>query len=111
MGSDSSSSSRAEWVDLENDRCRHDEYQIKVKRVAIRSCQFMNGFAQASAMAGKWTVNIFTFGISSAVNGGIKNPTHDYVQLNTVCDICGENKFITVEFNNNCSGSKFFSYG
>ena len=111
MGSNSSSCNNGDWVGTEKIRCSHNEYKKKVKRVAIRSCKFLNGFVQGSAATAKWLTYISTFGIAAAVNGGIKNPTHDFVQLDTHCDICGENRYITVEFNNDYGGSKYFTYG
>ena len=41
---------------------------------------------------------VFTFGLSTVVNGGLKRGTHDFIEVFTKCERCGHCMRITYDF-------------
>lgn len=89
-------------------RCSHYESDYKIKKVKHVSVQFLPGFVEGAAVTGKWLTYIGSFGIAAACKGGIKNPTHDVVEIYYICNKCNDEGTITVELS---SKGKEFSYG
>ena len=91
-----------------NSRCSHYEEDYEITKVKHVTVQFLPGFVEGAAVTAKWLTYIGTLGIASAVNGGIKNPTHDVVEIYYTCKKCNDKNTITVELTKN---GKEFSYG
>ena len=88
--------------------CKHGHWHYRVTKVKHVSVQFLPGWVEASAATGKWITYVATLGIASQVNGGIKNPTHDVIEIYYTCDECFDKKTMTAEFSKK---GKEISYG
>ena len=108
MCSSSQSGAESNSVWHNYNRCSHSENDYKITKVCHVSVQFLPGFVEGAAVAGKWLTYIGTLGIAAACNGGIKNPTHDVVEIYYTCDKCGKKVTMTAELSKK---GKEFSYG
>ena len=75
-----------EWVwDTE---CEHPRYCKRVTEVRWIRVPMASGFLTGTAEVGRWVVGIGTLGVSAVFNGGIKDLSHECIEIIYTCDRC-----------------------
>ena len=52
-----------------------------------------NDFVTGAAETGRWVVGFATLGLSAVVNGGIKDLSHECIEIEYTCERCAPGKF------------------
>lgn len=86
MGNSSSPEHHARWED--GTECHHPRSCYKVTELRWIRVPMANDFATGAAEVGRWTVGIATLGLSAVVNGGIKDLSHECIEIVYTCERC-----------------------
>ena len=95
MGNKSSSNEYAEWE--EGTMCRHNESDYRVTEIRWIRVPMSNGFLRGTAEVGRWVTGIATLGTSTWFNGGIKDLSHECIEIHATCKHCGNSQYFTAE--------------
>ena len=82
----SSPSKHAKWV--YGKECCHSRSCYKVTEIRWIRVPMANGFMTGTAETGRWVVGIGTLGVSTWFNGGIKDLSHECIQIVYTCERC-----------------------
>ena len=87
MGNNSSNpEGHAEWKD--GTECCHARSCYKVTEVRWIRVPMANDFVTGTAEVGRWVVGFGTLGLSTVVNGGIKDLSHECIEIVYTCQRC-----------------------
>jgi len=92
----------------DQDCCSHSESELKIEYIRHKTVQFMSSFGTGAARFGRGLAAVLSLGLSTVVNGGIKDPTRNVVEIHYKCEECGRTGVITVELQ---PSNKKFRYG
>ena len=108
MGNKSSSPGRfAEWKsEIE---CEHPRSEYKVNEIRWIRVPMANGFTRGATQTGRVVVGVVTLGLSTWLNGGIKDLSHECIEIRTICERCGCHHWFTAEIMG--EGDKQFNCG
>ena len=76
----------AEWV--WGNECNHPRSCKRVTEIRWIRVPMANGFWTGAAEVGRWAVGIHTLGLSAVVNGGIKDLSHECIEIIYTCERC-----------------------
>ena len=97
MGSSSSSSSSSSGKNSSCCQCAHDNsqkvYKVRWIRVPLGGAVADYGYDIFRGVAA-----VATLGISTWYNGGLKDSSHECIEIHFKCDECGNNAQWTLEF-------------
>jgi hypothetical protein len=112
MGSSSSSAAEenAEWVDGDWLRCRHGEEDYVCEYVRWYKVPMGCGFCRCCTEVGRGLAAVATLGLSTVVNGGIRDYSHDYVRLRVRCRKCGREMPWSTEFSKSGIENRYGRY-
>lgn len=68
--------------------CCHPRSCYKVTELRWIRVPMASDFATGAAEVGRWTVGIATLGLSAVVNGGIKDLSHECIEIVYTCERC-----------------------
>ena len=85
----------AEW--RSDSECGHSRSEYKVNEIRWIRVPMANDFARGAAEAGREVAGIATQGVSTWFNGGIKDLSHECIEIRTTCQCCGCNHVFTAE--------------
>ena len=91
----SSGLEHAEWKST--NECGHARRLINVTKIRWIRVPMSNGFVRGAAETGRVVVGVLTAGISTWFNGGIKDLSHECIEILTTCTRCGDSKRFTAE--------------
>eukprot|EP00484_Ammonia_sp_Unknown_P014312 CAMPEP_0197058498 /NCGR_PEP_ID=MMETSP1384-20130603/108580_1 /TAXON_ID=29189 /ORGANISM="Ammonia sp." /LENGTH=175 /DNA_ID=CAMNT_0042493275 /DNA_START=49 /DNA_END=574 /DNA_ORIENTATION=- len=99
-------SEHAEWKS--KSFCGHWDHS-KVTKYRWITVPMSNGFATGAADVGRGIAAVATLGLSTVVNGGIKDLSHECIEVLYECRKCGSSGRFTTEIIN--QGNKVFACG
>lgn len=70
-----------------------------------------NGFLTGTAETGRWVAGIATLGLSTAINGGIKDLSHECIEIVYTCECCSTGNWQRFTAEIECAGQKSFECG
>jgi hypothetical protein len=91
----SGTSVHAEWQ--YGRECYHSRRNYKVKEIRWIRVPMSNGFVKGAAETGRVIAGVLTLGISTWFNGGIKDLSHECIEILTTCTRCGDSQRFTAE--------------
>ena len=100
-------SSNCEWK--RGDECGHSYSAYKVTEIRWIRVPMSNDFVRGATETGRVVVGIATLGLSTWVNGGIKDLSHECIEILAICQCCGNSQRFTAEIQG--SGGKGFHCG
>lgn len=100
MGNKSSPGEYAEWEDGKLCTCSHDPYShYKVNEIRWIRVPMSSEFARGATEVGRVVVGVATLSASAWVNGGIKDLSHECIEIIAECQRCGNWQRFTAEIN------------
>ena len=85
----------AEWK--WGQECGHSYSDHKVTEIRWERVLMSNDFARGATQVGRVVVSIASLGFSAWVNGGIKDLSHECIQISVTCSKCGKSHKYTTE--------------
>lgn len=95
MGNKSSSTEYAEWK--EGTECGHSYSSYRVTEIRWIRVPMSSDFVRGATEAGRVMVGVLTMGFSTWVNGGIKDLSHECIEILATCKCCGNSQRFTAE--------------
>ena len=95
MGNKSSNLEYAEW--RWGNECGHSYSAYKVTEIRWIRVPMSNDFMRGVTQTGRVVVGIATLGFSAWVNGGIKDLSHECIEILAICQCCGNSQRFTAE--------------
>lgn len=68
--------------------CCHNYCDFKVTEIRWIRVPMANGFVTGAAETGRWVAGFATLGLSTVVNGGIKDLSHECIEIVYTCEKC-----------------------
>lgn len=84
----------AEWI--WGTECGHSYSSYKVNEIRWIRVPMSNDFARGVTQVGRVLVGVGTLGLSAVVNGGIKDLSHECIEIQATCQ-CGNQQRFTAE--------------
>ena len=85
----------AEWK--WGQECGHSYSDHKVTEIRWERVPMSNDFARGATQVGRVVVGIASLGFSAWVNGGIKDLSHECIEISVTCSKCGKSHKYTAE--------------
>ena len=95
MAKKAGSEHHAKWVC--GTKCEHSESDYWVIEIRWIRVPMSNSFWRGTAEVGRWVVGIATLGTSTWFNGGIKDLSHECIEILATCKRCGKSLRFTAE--------------
>ena len=95
MASKSSASKHGEWK--YTNECCHSRKYYKVNEIRWIRVPMSNDFVKGAAETGRVIAGVLTLGVSTWFNGGIKDLSHECIEILTTCTQCGHSQRFTAE--------------
>lgn len=95
----SDSAKYGEWENCKTCTCGYAHF--KAYRIYLGETYMTNDFNRGVANVGRGLLAVLTFGLSTTVNGGVKDLTHDYVEVWFKCCECDHKFPITFDYGDN----------
>ena len=86
-----------EWT--EGSKCCHSESDYVVVVIRWIRVPMASGFLRGTSQVGRVVVGVASLGTSTWLNGGIKDLSHECIEIQATCKRCGTMQRFTAEIN------------